>query len=134
MSISINERLHSVSQGIDDRRENERRKSADKWIYLLRSLAVISWLLFFVALCIAYNTAPESNASLHYYMANKPDHWLLSFNNYLYEILWSSAFTSYLCIVLAKYRSRRKKDSKHFNLTMLLVAAFTWATYMLTTL
>mgnify|MGYP003388251348 CR=1 FL=1 len=134
MNISMNERLQSVSQGIDDRRDNERRKSADKWIYLLRSLAVISWGLFFIALCISYNTAPENTSSFQYYMANQPNHWLLSLNNYLYEILWSSAFTSYLCIVLAKHRSRRKKDSKHLNLTVLLVAAFTWATYMLTTI
>lgn len=134
MNISIKQRVQSVSQGIDDRRANERRESADKWTYLLRILAILSWMLFFVALCIAYNTAPEANASLHYYIANQPNHWVMALNDYLYEILWSSAFTSYLCIVIAKHRSRRKKDSKHLNLTMLLVVAFTWATYMLTTL
>lgn len=135
MNISMNQHVENVNQGLDDRRQGERRKSADKWIYLLRSLAVCSWLLFFVALLIAYNTVPETNAGLHYYLEHQANHtWLLALNNYLYEILWSSAFTSYLCIVLSKHRSRRKKDTKHFNLIMLLAVAFTWATYMLTSL
>ena len=126
MNISMNDHLAKGEQTrINDRRAGERRQSADKWIYLLRSLAALSWLLFFTALIIQYNTAPEASAVTN---------WANNFSNYLYEILWSSAFMSYLCLVLAKHRSRRKKDSKHFNITMLLVAAFAWATCMLTTI
>lgn len=133
MNISINESVTNVNQGVDTKHFKDRRKSADKWIYILRSLAIISWGLFFVALLIVYGTSPEHNPTINSYIAQQPSQqWLLSFSDYIYEILWSSAFTSYLCLVLAKHRSRRKKDSKHFNITMLLTVVFVWVTYLLT--
>ncbi|MGJ8692365.1 MAG: hypothetical protein ACSHW0_07775 [Thalassotalea sp.] len=139
MNISMNEHLSKGEhQGISDRRAGERRQSADKWIYLLRSLAACSWLLFFVALIITYSTSPEATITMSSILVTNADISAGSqsagfqLTHYLYEILWSSAFTSYLCLVLAKHRSRRQKDSKHLNVTMLLVATFAWATYMLT--
>ena len=132
MNILMNDHLSaSEVQGRDELRKEERRKSADKWIYLLQSLAITSWGLFFIALLISYSTSPENNAGLNFYIINTNQAWVWSLNNYLYEILWSSAFTSYLCILLAKHRSRRKKDSKHFNIFMLFVVVFSWATYVL---
>ena len=99
MNISMNQHVENVNQGIDDRRQGERRKSADKWIYLLRTLAVCSWLLFFVALLIAYNTVPETNAGLHYYLEHQANHaWLLALNNYLYEILEIEELSSFLVL------------------------------------
>ena len=117
MNILMNDHLSSSElQGRDELRKEERRKSADKWIYLLQFLAIASWGLFFIALLIAYGTSAQNNAGLNFYIINTNQAWVWSLNNYLYEILWSSAFTSYLCILLAKHRSRRKKDSKHFNI------------------
>ena len=124
MATSINKNYtHSIEHGMTERRSGERRRSADKWTYMLRGLSGISW-AFFVIACLLNFYANDNIEAQHIL-------WQSLVNN-LYIVLWISAFSGYLCLVVARYRSRRSKDSKHLNITMLLIFAFGWSTYLLT--
>lgn len=125
MTISLNKhvkegvihgRVDQVNSKVDKRRSN------DKWTYFLKGLAIIAWGCFFLA-CI-------TNYQIEYVKTETSLTVLFSKN--LYVLIWISAFASYLSLVLAKHRSRRKSDSKNFNMMMLLVVAFTWSSYLLT--
>ena len=39
--------------------KKERRNAADVWTYVVRTLAVIGWVLFVFALFVSYYAAPE---------------------------------------------------------------------------
>lgn len=110
----------------------DRRKSPDKWIYLSRTLALTSWSLFIFALIVSFYAAPDENYGLlRYHGIENRETWLMPLTNYLYIVLWFSAMSSYFCLLLDKYRARRKEDSKHFNLVMLLIIVIAWVTYIL---
>lgn len=110
-----------------------RRKSPDKWVYLLRLLSVLSWLGFIVALILSYYAAPDDSYGL---LLNKNipirEHWLQPLTNYLYLVLWLSAVLSFICFSLTKFRSRRHDDSKQFNLILLIITIIAWITYIIT--
>jgi hypothetical protein len=110
----------------------ERRKSPDKWIYLSRILTITSWLFFIVALVISFYAAPEQQYGylIHRGIETR-NTWLMPLTNYLYVILWVSAFTSFACLFIDKYRTRRVGDSKSFNLILLLIVLVAWVLYIL---
>lgn len=115
-----------------ERKRQERRQSNDVWIYLARFLAIGGWTLFIIAFAVAYYAAPETDYGLdRYYGFEVRKFWLTPLTGYLYIILWVSALSSYLCLMIDKYRSRRKSDSKHFNLILLMVVSIAWITYIL---
>ena len=100
----------------------ERRNTADFWTYLLRFLAIVGWGLFIFALIVSYYAAPESDYGiLRYHDIEIRKFWLTPLTGYLYIVLWLSALSSYFCLILDKYRSRRKSDSKHFNILLSLI-------------
>ena len=110
----------------------ERRNTADLWTYLLRVLAIIGWGLFVFALIVSYYAAPESDYGiLRYHNIEIRKFWLTPLTGYLYIVLWLSALSSYFCLILDKYRSRRKSDSKHFNILLLLVITIAWVSFIL---
>lgn len=129
MTVSIN-KVSNVEHGVESKqklesRSGERRQAADRWSYLLKGLASVSWCFFCIALIVSYNA--------DHVFVNEHSSLMFLANN-LYVVLWISAFTSYLCLIIAKYRSRRKRDSKHIHVIMLLVCAFIWSSYILGTL
>ena len=110
----------------------ERRNAADLWTYLLRVLAIVGWGLFVFALIVSYYAAPESDYGLlRYHDIEIRTFWLAPLTGYLYIVLWLSALSSYFCLILDKYRSRRKNDSKHFNILLLLVITIAWVSFIL---
>ena len=110
----------------------ERRNTADLWTYLLRVLAIVGWGLFVFALIVSYYAAPESDYGiLRYHNIEIRKFWLTPLTGYLYIVLWLSALSSYFCLILDKYRSRRKSDSKHFNILLLLVITIAWVSFIL---
>lgn len=125
MTISLNKHVKErVIHGRVDQVNGkvDQRRSSDKWTYLLKGLAIVGWGCFFLACITNYQTQ---------YVQTETNLTLL-FSNNLYVLIWISAFSSYLSLVLAKYRSRRASDSKNFNMMMLLVVAFAWSSYLLT--
>jgi hypothetical protein len=110
----------------------ERRNTADFWTYLLRFLAIVGWGLFIFALIVSYYAAPESDYGiLRYHDIEIRKFWLTPLTGYLYVVLWLSALSSYFCLILDKYRSRRKSDSKHFNILLLLIITIAWVSFIL---
>ena len=110
-----------------------RRKAPDIWIYISRVLAVVSWCLFIIALVVSFYAAPDDDFGLlRYHGISIRDTWLMPLTNYLLFLLFSSALTSYLCLFLDKFRARRKTDSKHFNLILLLIILIAWTVYIFT--
>lgn len=110
----------------------ERRGAADLWTYILRISAIVGWGLFVFALIVSYYAAPESDYGLlRYHDIEIRQFWLTPLTGYLYIVLWLSALCSYFCLILDKYRSRRKSDSKNFNILLLLVITIAWVTFLL---
>lgn len=110
----------------------ERRNTADFWTYLLRFLAIVGWGLFIFALIVSYYAAPDSDYGiLRYHDIEIRKFWLTPLTGYLYVVLWLSALSSYFCLILDKYRSRRKSDSKHFNILLLLIITIAWVSFIL---
>lgn len=109
-----------------------RRHSKDFWVVLVRILALSGWLLFIIAIVLSYYAAPEQDYGLLRYRGLEiRQFWLTPLTGYLYIVLWVSALCSYLCLVLDRYRSRRKRDSKHFNLVLLLTITIAWVVYII---
>jgi hypothetical protein len=112
--------------------KKERRSSADIWTYAVRTLAIVGWGLFAFALIVSYYAAPEADYGyLRYRDIEIRKFWLTPLTGYLYIVLWLSALSSYLCLILDKYRSRRKSDGKHFNILLLLVITIAWVSFIL---
>ena len=98
----------------------------------MRVLAIFGWALFVLALILSYYAAPESNYGiLRYHNIEIRKFWLTPLTGYLYIILWLSALSSYFCLILNNYRSRRKSDSKHFNIILLLIVTIAWVSFIL---
>lgn len=115
-----------------DNLPEERRQTKDVWTYLIRGLTISGWLLFIVAFGVAYYAAPEAQYGMYrYHGLEVRKFWLVPLTGYLYIVLWCSALSSYLCIILDRYRSRRKSDSKHFNLILLMLISIAWISYIL---
>lgn len=112
--------------------EPDRRIKQDIWIYIARGLATAGWLLFIFAFIMSYYAAPEANYGMYrYHNIEVRQFWLTPLTGYLYLILWFSALSSYACLLIDRYRSRRKTDSKHFNLILLLLISVAWISYIL---
>lgn len=110
----------------------ERRSAADIWTYILRALAIIGWGLFVFALIVSYYAAPDSDYGiLRYHNIEIRKFWLTPLTGYLYIILWLSALSSYFCLILDRYRSRRKSDGNHFNIFLLLIITIAWVSFIL---
>ena len=113
-------------------KQKNRRKAPDKWILIVRTFTVISWLLFIFALIMSYYAAPESDFGfLRYQGISIRKFWIVPLTGYLYGALWLSALCSYLCLIIHKYRSRRATDSGRFNLFLLLIISVAWAIYII---
>jgi hypothetical protein len=109
-----------------------RRISIDIWVLLIRILALSGWVLFIFAIVMSYFAAPEQDYGyLRFRGIEIRRFWLTPLTGYLYIVLWVSALCSYFCLVLDHYRSRRKRDSKHFNLVLLLTVTIAWVMYIL---
>lgn len=115
-----------------DKLKYERRKTADIWRYIQKLLAMISWVLFLIALAMSYYAAPDKDYGvLRYYDVEIRQFWLAPLTGYLYILLWLSALGSYLALITDKYRNRRRSDNPHFNLILLLVTNLFWLVYIL---
>jgi hypothetical protein len=111
---------------------DERRSATDIWTFILRFLAIAGWGLFVFAIIVSYYAAPESDYGiLRYHNIEIRKFWLTPLTGYLYIVLWLSALSSYFCLILNKYRSRRKSDGKHFNILLLLVITIAWVSFIL---
>jgi len=109
-----------------------RRSVQDLWVVLIRILAICGWALFIFAIVMSYFAAPEQDYGyLRFKEIEIRKFWLTPLTGYLYIILWISALCSYFCLVLDHFRSRRKQDSKHFNLILLLTITIAWVMYIL---
>ena len=109
-----------------------RRRHHDILYYLAKILAVTGWLLFLFALSLSYYAAPEDSFGLYrYYGIEVRESWLTPLTGYLYIVLWVSALSSYFCIVIDHYRSRRSEDNKHFSLSVLILVTMSWIVYIL---
>ena len=120
----------------DDKSNSEpridRRKSPDLWRYTQIALALISWLLFLIALILSYYAAPDHDYGvLRYYGVEIRQFWLTPLTGYLYILLWLSALGSYLALMTDKYRRRRRSDNTNYSLIFLLTVNLTWLVYIL---
>ena len=110
----------------------ERRKMPDLWRYTQIALALISWLLFLIALILSYYAAPDHDYGvLRYYGVEIRQFWLTPLTGYLYILLWLSALGSYLALLTDKYRRRRRSDNTNYSLISLLTVNLTWLVYIL---
>lgn len=113
-------------------KQENRRKSPDKWIFIVQSLTLLSWVLFIFALVMSYYAAPEKDYGLlRYHGIEVRKFWLVPLTGYLYAVLWLSALFSYFSLIVHKFRSRRGSDVTKFNLLLLLVVSIAWAVYIL---
>jgi hypothetical protein len=109
----------------------ERRNAVDIWIYVVRALATIGWVLFIFALIISSYAAPEINYGvLRYHNIEIRKFWLTPLTGYLYIILWLSALSTFICLVIDRYRSRRKSDGSYFNTLLLLIITVVWVSFI----
>ncbi len=110
----------------------ERRKTTDNWHIIARVLSIGGWLFFIAALILSYYAAPEKSYGLvRYHHLEVRDSWLTPLTGYLFVVLLFSAFSSYLAILINKYRQRRTMDNTHFNVVLLLVISIAWASYII---
>ncbi len=110
----------------------ERRKSADFWFYLARTLTICSWIAFFAAINISYFVAPETNYGvLRYHEIEVRQFWLTPLTGYLYLVIWFSAAGIYASMLIDKYRSRRRSDNTNYNAYFLLGFNLLWLSVIL---
>ncbi len=110
----------------------ERRKSADFWFYLAKTLTIISWLMFLFALVMSFYAAPEKSYGVtRYYDIGIRRLWLTPLTGYLYIVIWSSAAGSYASQLINKYRNRRGSDNSQYHLHFLLAMNLTWMAVIL---
>ncbi len=109
----------------------ERRKSNDVWMKIVKGIRVLAWLTFTCALFLSYYAAPETNYGvLRYHNIEIRKFWLTPLTGYLYLLLWLSAALSYISLLINKFRSRRQTDNKRFNLTLLFAVSVAWTSYI----
>ncbi|WP_211355788.1 hypothetical protein [Colwellia echini] len=125
---------HTSEQQVDPqtKKSAERRKTADIWVHAKIGLMIISWVLFLIALVMAYYAAPDTEYGvLRYYDIEVRQFWLTPLTGYLYIMLWLSALGSYCALLVDKYRSRRESDNPHFNLLFLITVNMIWLVFIL---
>lgn len=111
---------------------SERRKSDDFWLYLAKTLAILSWLMFIFALIMSFYAAPEKSYGLaRYHDIEVRRFWLTPLTGYLYIVIWSSAAGSYAAQLINKYRNRRFDDNPHYHLYILLAINLSWLSVIL---
>ena len=114
------------------KRNDDRRKTPDIWIYILRGAAVVGWILFTLALVLSFYAAPETDYGLaRYHHLALRQYWQRPLTGYLFLLLIFSALSSYLCLILANFRSRRRYDSHYFNMTLLFIISVVWVVYII---
>jgi uncharacterized membrane protein len=122
----------SSDEQVKAKRKNDRRTTTDFWSYAQITLALLSWLLFLIALVMSYYAAPDKDYGvLRYYDIEIRRFWLTPLTGYLYILLWLSALGSYLALMTDKYRSRRRSDAPLGNLMFLLGISLIWLVYIL---
>lgn len=110
----------------------ERRKSADFWFYLAKTLSIMSWLMFLFALVMSFYAAPEKSYGIaRYYELEIRQFWLTPLTGYLYLLIWFSAAGSFTSQLLDKYRSRRNIDNPKYHLHLLLAINLIWLSVIL---
>ena len=111
--------------------KKERRNKVDFWAYVVKTLAILGWLLLAFALIISYHAAPETDYGiLRYHNIEIRKYWHTPLTDYLYIVLWISALSSFLCLILHKYRRRRKNDGGLFTTILLLVITIVWVCFI----
>lgn len=112
-------------------KEKDRRINADIWVLIIKILALLSWLLFIVAMILSFYAAPEGNYGyLRYHQIPIRESWLTPLTGYLTIVLWLSALLSYFSIFINKFRSRRATDNKLYNVILLLTITIAWVAYI----
>ncbi|QOL24843.1 hypothetical protein LP316_11040 [Thalassotalea sp. LPB0316] len=110
----------------------ERRKHTDFWVKTARSLTIIAWLLFIVALIVSHFAAPETDFGIvRYHDLEVRKFWIKPLTNYLYVILWCAALISYVSMIVNRFRARRATDNRSFYVKLLLVIIVAWVIYLL---
>lgn len=110
----------------------ERRNAPDKWTYILKSFAIMSWILFIFAIFISYYAAPDTDFGyLRYHNIEIRKFWLSPLTDYLYMVLWLSALSSFFALIIDKYRHRRKNDGSILNNVLLIIITILWTSYIL---
>ncbi len=113
-------------------RKVDRRTMTDFWSYTRIMLALLSWLLFLIALVMSYYAAPDQDYGvLRYYDIEIRQFWLTPLTGYLFILLWLSALGSYLALIIDKYRCRRRSDNPHVNLMFLMGINLAWLVFIL---
>lgn len=111
--------------------EQERRVEPDPWFYVSKISAVVSWLLFIIAMIISHFAAPDDDFGyLRYQQIEIRTDWLFPLTHYLVFTLCFSAFCSLVYLVLIQFRARRSNDHKHFNVLLLLMITLAWGLYI----
>jgi len=109
----------------------ERRKEVDFWVKIARTLTIVAWSLFIVALIVSHYAAPETDFGLvRYHDLEVRKFWIKPLTNYLYITLWCAALISYISIIVNRFRARRATDNRSFYVKLLLVIIVAWVTYL----
>lgn len=113
-------------------RRSDRRRKRDVWYKVTKILTLISWVFFILALFVSHYAAPENDYGiLRYYDIEIRETWIKPLADYLYIILWTSGISSYIILVIDRFRARRKTDNKHFNTFLLLLVVISWVSYLI---
>lgn len=112
--------------------QNCRRQRNDFWVEAKQVLIGISWVIFLIALVMSYFAAPDDDYGiLRYYDVEIRKFWLAPLTGILYIMLWVSALTSYLALMVVRYRSRRQVDNNEYNMWFLIIVNLVWLIYIL---
>lgn len=109
----------------------ERRKGRDIWMVIFQWLSLLGWGFFTIALIMSFFAAPEESYGLtRYKNIEVREYWTSPLTDYLYYLLWFTAFFSLTTIVLSRLKSRRSTDSKYYNMPLLLLICLAWIFYI----
>ncbi len=112
--------------------DNRRRRKADPLTIILEICAIAGWVGIFGVQIVAWLAAPEMDTSItRFHDLDLRHHWQSRWANYLPILLGLCATLSIIALMVRPMRSRRKTDSKHWNVLVLLILtligiAFYW--------
>ncbi|KKO50450.1 hypothetical protein VT06_00190 [Arsukibacterium sp. MJ3] len=102
----------------------ERRAGPDLLCRAFKYLAIIAWLLFFVALVLSHYARPDMDSGLVRYLGiDIRDYWRPQLTFWLVYLLWGCVIITAASIVLNWVRLKRYSDHLHFNIIVLLLSA-----------
>lgn len=108
-----------VGQGMDVK---ERRQGPDWLTRGLQGLVILCWAGFIVLLSLYHYARPEvAYGFLVYGGIAVRDYWDPVLTPWLVYWLWSCCLLTLAVFLLERRRSRRREDSLHVNLTILLL-------------